>query len=43
MEQIIESGYNLDVKNPRAGQDYEHMPPEQLVESIIEKERASSR
>ena len=30
---------NLDIKNPQAKQDLEHLPPEQLVESIIEKER----
>ena len=30
---------NLDLKNPRAKQDYEHMPPEQLVEDILDKER----
>jgi type I restriction enzyme M protein len=30
---------NLDLKNPRDKQDYEHMPPEQLVDDILEKER----
>lgn len=30
---------NLDIKNPSAKQDLEHLPPEQLVESIIEKEK----
>jgi len=30
---------NLDVKNPSAKQDLEHLPPEQLVASIIEKEK----
>ncbi len=29
---------NLDVKNPTAGEDFEHMPPEQLVEDILQKE-----
>ncbi|MBN1452206.1 MAG: SAM-dependent DNA methyltransferase [Anaerolineales bacterium] len=29
---------NLDIKNPNAAQDLEHMPPEQLVESIMAKE-----
>lgn len=38
VEQIVESGYNLDVKNPNAAADFEHMPPERLVEGIIEKE-----
>jgi type I restriction enzyme M protein len=30
---------NLDIKNPNAKQDLEHLPPEQLVESIFEKEQ----
>lgn len=30
---------NLDVKNPNAGDAFEHLPPEQLVEEIISKER----
>ena len=25
-ERIVENGYNLDVKNPNAGQDLEHLP-----------------
>ena len=29
---------NLDVKNPSAKQDFEHLPPEQLVEDILQKE-----
>lgn len=37
--QIAESGYNLDIKNPSAKQDLEHLPPEQLAASIAEKER----
>lgn len=32
-------GANLDVKNPNAGEDFEHMPPEELVADIIKKER----
>ncbi|MDP9347723.1 MAG: type I restriction-modification system subunit M [Gemmatimonadota bacterium] len=35
---VVENGYNLDVKNPNAASDFEHMPPEQLVEDIIKKE-----
>jgi type I restriction enzyme M protein len=27
------------VKNPNSKKDFEHLPPEQLVKSIIEKER----
>ncbi len=30
---------NLDIKNPNAKQDLEHLPPEQLVESILQKEK----
>ncbi|MDP9364476.1 MAG: type I restriction-modification system subunit M [Chloroflexota bacterium] len=38
-EEIAASGYNLDRKNPTAKQDFAHMPPEQLVEDILAKER----
>ena len=31
--------YNLDIKNPRGKQDFEHMPPERLVDDILSKER----
>ena len=30
---------NLDIKNPSAAQDFEHLPPEQLVADITAKER----
>lgn len=30
---------NLDVKNPNAAEALEHLPPEQLVESILSKEK----
>jgi type I restriction enzyme M protein len=30
---------NLDVKNPNGKTDFEHLPPAQLVEDIIAKER----
>jgi len=30
---------NLDIKNPSAKQDLEHLPPEELVESILQKEK----
>lgn len=36
--QVVESGYNLDIKNPNRVEDYEHMPPEKLVEDILAKE-----
>lgn len=34
---IVESGYNLDIKNPSGKADLEHLPPEQLTESILKK------
>ncbi len=36
---ILANGCNLDIKNPSQQQDYEHMPPEQLVEDILAKEQ----
>ena len=38
-EQIVANGYNLDLKNPHGKVDFEHLPPEQLVEDILAKER----
>ena len=38
VKKIIENGYNLDIKNPHGKQDLEHLPPEQLAESILKKE-----
>ena len=38
-KQLLDNGCNLDVKNPSAKDDFEHLPPEQLVESILTKER----
>jgi len=38
-QQIADNGYNLDIKNPNSKQDLEHMPPEQLAENILQKER----
>ncbi len=31
--------YNLDRKNPNSQQDFEHLPPEQLLADILEKDR----
>ena len=31
--------YNLDQKNPTNQTDFEHLPPEQLVNDILEKDR----
>ena len=36
---ILANGCNLDIKNPRAKQDITHLPPEELVASILDKER----
>ena len=36
---IAQSSYNLDIKNPSAKQDLEHLPPEQLAASIAAKEQ----
>jgi type I restriction enzyme M protein len=36
---ILANGCNLDIKNPSAKQDLEHMPPEQLSDSILRKEQ----
>jgi type I restriction enzyme M protein len=35
---IFANGCNLDIKNPRGQQDLGHLPPEQLVDSILKKE-----
>jgi type I restriction enzyme M protein len=32
------NGYNLDLRNPRAPERLEHLPPHELVESILTKE-----
>lgn len=39
VDQIAETGYNLDIKNPHEKHDLEQMPPEELVKSILEKEQ----
>ena len=39
VEQLLANDCNLDVKNPNSRQDFEHLPPEQLVKSIAAKER----
>jgi type I restriction enzyme M protein len=38
-EELLATGCNLDRKNPRGAADFEHMPPEQIVEDILTKER----
>ena len=37
--EILKNGCNLDIKNPRGKMDYEHLPPEQLVDDILKKEQ----
>ena len=29
---------NLDIKNPKSREEFEHLPPEQLIEDILQKE-----
>ena len=41
-EDVAANNYNLDIKNPNAKDDFEHMPPEQLAEDIIKKEQRIS-
>jgi type I restriction enzyme M protein len=38
-DEVARNDYNLDLKNPSAQTDFEHLPPEQLVEDILAKER----
>jgi type I restriction enzyme M protein len=35
---LLDAGCNLDRKNPRGKVDFEHLPPEQLADDILEKE-----
>lgn len=36
--ELLDAGYNLDRKNPRAKIEFEHLPPEQLADAILKKE-----
>ncbi len=36
---VAADSYNLDIKNPNRTDDFEHMPPEQLVADITAKEQ----
>jgi type I restriction enzyme M protein len=38
-KKILENGCNLDIKNPNGKQDLEHMPPEELLDSILNNEK----
>ena len=37
-EELLANNCNLDRKNPRGGEDFEHLPPEQLADDILQKE-----
>jgi len=37
--ELLANGCNLDRKNPNAAVDFEHLPPEQLVDDILKKEQ----
>jgi type I restriction enzyme M protein len=39
VDSIVDNNYNLDIKNPSAAQDLEHMHPEELADGILDKER----
>ena len=34
----LDNNCNLDIKNPNAKDDFEHLPPEQLADDILQKE-----
>jgi type I restriction enzyme M protein len=38
-DEILANGCNLDRKNPRGAEDITHLPPEQLVTDILQKEQ----
>ena len=38
-EELLANACNLDRKNPNAKTDFEHLPPEELADSIIKKEQ----
>jgi len=38
-QDVLNNGCNLDIKNPNNQQDFEHLPPEQLVDDILRKEQ----
>jgi type I restriction enzyme M protein len=40
--ELIANNCNFDSKNPHAREDITHLPPEQLVDSILKKERRIS-
>ena len=40
VEEIVKRGYDLTAKNPNRREEFEYKSPEELVASVIEKERA---
>jgi type I restriction enzyme M protein len=36
-EQGALASVNLDIKNPNAKEDFEHLPPEQLADDVLKK------
>jgi type I restriction enzyme M protein len=40
VEEIIKRGYDLTAKNPNRREEAEYKSPEELIASIIEKEKA---
>jgi type I restriction enzyme M protein len=38
VEELLDRNCNLALRNPRAAVDLEHLPPEQLAESVLKKE-----
>lgn len=38
VQDMIDDNFNLDRKNPRGKVDFEHLPPEQLADDILNKE-----
>jgi type I restriction enzyme M protein len=39
VEELLKGDCNLDRKNPRTIRDFEHLPPERIVDDILAKER----
>ncbi|MGH9367174.1 MAG: HsdM family class I SAM-dependent methyltransferase, partial [Thermoanaerobaculia bacterium] len=39
IQKIVDGNYNLDLKNPNRNDDFAHLPPEQLIEDMLAKER----
>jgi type I restriction enzyme M protein len=37
--ELLANSCNLDRKNPKGKEDITHLPPEQIVESILQKEQ----